>query len=304
MDKKRRQHYVWRHYLKPWTFGEQIWCLRENRTFTNGLMGIGNSSYFYKINELTEKDIDLIQKLWVNDAPPILKELYKNWIILFSAIHTVKRISEKNGAYEKMKEGLDLAIINFEEDMHAHIEGGAIPYIEKLINNDVGFLKDENGYFEFIYFLCVQYFRTKKRKETFLELQEEFKSFDLVKIWNVCSHIMATALAFGMIREKEDFTCVMLKNNSTTEFITGDQPVINTFAKLDEKEKLEHEELELYYPITPKSALIISRKPEYKGIEEVEVDEVFATQLNDMIFLNSYDQIYSNNELSLLKYKK
>jgi len=67
-DKKRRHHYVWQHYLKPWLVSEKIYCLRDNSIFPTNTVNIGQQRDFYKLKELLSEDIDFIKQLAINPA--------------------------------------------------------------------------------------------------------------------------------------------------------------------------------------------------------------------------------------------
>lgn len=45
--KTRRQHYVWRKYLEPWTTKGKIWCRRESKIFSADLMNVAQERDFY-----------------------------------------------------------------------------------------------------------------------------------------------------------------------------------------------------------------------------------------------------------------
>ena len=48
MQITKKQHYVWRFYLKPWTDSkETIACCRNDKVFRSVLMGVGQENYFY-----------------------------------------------------------------------------------------------------------------------------------------------------------------------------------------------------------------------------------------------------------------
>lgn len=72
--KKRKQHYIWRYYLNAWATDEQIFCLRENKIFKTNLMNIGNIRDFYRLKELSNQDIEILNLL-------ILKVLDPNLIL-------------------------------------------------------------------------------------------------------------------------------------------------------------------------------------------------------------------------------
>ena len=39
LQKKKKQHFVWRKYLRAWSENESIYCLMDGRIFKSGLMG-------------------------------------------------------------------------------------------------------------------------------------------------------------------------------------------------------------------------------------------------------------------------
>jgi len=51
MEIKKRQHYVARYYLKPWSDNEQIYCIRNQKVFKSNLMNIAQEKYFYELQE-------------------------------------------------------------------------------------------------------------------------------------------------------------------------------------------------------------------------------------------------------------
>ena len=60
---------------------------------------------------------------------------------------------------------------------------------------------------------------------------------------------------------------------------------------------------ELYYPITPKLALLLSEK-NYSNNELYISSKIKVTELNDLIFYNSQEQVYAVTKNELEKYKK
>lgn len=300
--KKEKQHYIWRHYLSKWTVSDKIWCLRNNVIFPSGLMGIGNIRFFYKLNELTEADINLLRLIYIDKMDPMIQDLNKNWIEIFTAVQRLRIVAQKTGQFEKIQKEIDVLTYNFEEDIHSNYESIAIPLLDKLYKKDLSFI-DQDDYYNFNTYICEQYFRTNARKEAHNQTHKNFPQLDLSRIWNVSAHMLATMLAFGIVREKQNLKYVLLENETDLEFITGDQPVINTYANPDTFKQLSYEEFELYYPITPKLALLITHNETYenKSIKIISKDEV--EKYNDLVFGNSFEQIYGTNTEVLQKYK-
>jgi len=60
---KKRQHYVWKHYLKEWAAQkEQPFCLRGDKIFPANVDNIAVERFFYKREELTKPDIVIISE--------------------------------------------------------------------------------------------------------------------------------------------------------------------------------------------------------------------------------------------------
>jgi len=57
MIKKRKHHYVWKYYLKPWVSDDQVVCLRDHKVFKTSLENVANSRDFYRLKEMSEADI-------------------------------------------------------------------------------------------------------------------------------------------------------------------------------------------------------------------------------------------------------
>lgn len=298
---KKKQHYVWRHYLSPWAKNDQVFCLSAGKVFLTNLMNVANENYFYKLKELSAKDIDLIKKLLIERTPKLLQDLNTNWIRIFSIMYDFKSLYEKSGRSDpEFERELQKQIVNLEEDLHTRIEQSAIPLLEMIYQEDSSFYDDDDRKAIFNYFIAVQYFRTNKIKKNITGQALGLPQIDLSRIWNVASHIFATNLGMSLYREKELFKGILIRNHTAVPFITGDQPVINTYAKYDEKTILTHEQLELYYPVRPDLALLITRRPDHyqNRILDIGLEEVssFNRQIKDA----SDTQIYANQEKILL----
>jgi hypothetical protein len=67
---RRRHHTVWQQYLKAWTVDGVIWCLQNGRIFRTRTPAIAVEKDFYKLQQLTPEDIDLI-KLFFGQGHPL-----------------------------------------------------------------------------------------------------------------------------------------------------------------------------------------------------------------------------------------
>lgn len=300
MQITKKQHYVWRFYLKPWTDSkETIACCRNDKVFRSDLMGVGQENYFYKFVEISDTEAWWIEKIALNgNEPDLLKEMCINLINTYRApfktINALKKIGISN------EEEFDKLIKQGEEKAYCATEKIGKPYLEKIYNEDLSFYNSVDDKAGFNIYLFEQYFRTKKRQEALINSSKH--GIDAHKLWPVFRHIFATKLAFNLTyRTDKKFRLFLLHNNTEINFITGDQPVINRYATKQMQGK-PIDQFEFYYPITPKLALLLTEK-NYSNDELIISDENIITELNDLIFYNSQEQIYGFTENELEKYK-
>jgi dethiobiotin synthetase len=99
-----------------------------------------------------------------------------------------------------------------------------------------------------------------------------------------------------------NFKMLLILNRSKVPFITGDQPVINTFNRSKYSKELV-EKLEFYYPVSPNIAILITDRQEYIDIDSLYLDESdMIHKYNSLIIEASHEQIYSNSEEILKDY--
>lgn len=305
--KKTKQHYVWRAYLKSWAEEGSVWCARKGKIFPTDLMNIGQERYFYKLRELTPRDIEFVRMVAIEPTKnEKLRELNEGWLALFTAIFKFKELAHSKGVNSpELDNQIDIAIHNMEEDYHQAIEAKALQSIESILAKDVGFFNTEKGRLDFSYFICVQYMRTKKRKEALLgqfngSINPLYDGVNIESAWGVMRHIFATNMGFGIFANREKYKMVLVINESETPFIAGDQPVINTFASGSESSVVS--DVEFYYPVSPKLAILISAKEKYSSLNEFQISEEEAHDFNLAISLASHEQIYANSSELINKY--
>lgn len=292
--KKRKQHYVWKYYLKPWLIDGKLYCLRKKKIFFTEPSNILQETDFYRLSELNEIEIDFLRRL-IDETFYETSGINATWIQMFMMIFSLKNNKDTRIAKDK----LDIAINNLEEDLHGLIESLGIEMLDALRNGDSSFYKIESKMMEFNYFLSVQYMRTKKMKTRFIEKQDllekppEYSTVRLDKVWNLASHLLATNLGYGL-SSCDEFKCVFLENTSKIPFITGDQPIINIHADYNKNDNEWVEKSEFYYPITPTRAILITDSKKYLNNEKVKICESEVIKFNEMIFESSYETIVAN----------
>lgn len=302
-NKKSRQHYVWKQYLKSWTQGERIFCLRENVIFVTNAINVAVEKDFYKLKELTTFDIEFIQRIILSIPDPKLQKFHSGWFTLFNLIFKIKsEISQNRDPTEGNNVEFDQMINNFIEDLHCDIESNAIQYIDSILKSDINFFKTKEDRYRFIHFLCVQYMRTNKIKSEIISKANQSLP-NIERIWDIWSHILATNMAYSLFLDRQYFNLLLLINKTSIPLLTCDQPVFNTYAK--KKGMVDASvpsELELYYPVSPFLAVLLSKKEEYKTTDKLFLSEDQVSLYNEHIYNCSHEQIYSNSKEVLEKF--
>lgn len=276
-------------------------CLRKNKVFKVSLMNIAHEKYFYKLQELTLLEKNLIRKLAIDSSPQFLKPLHENFLRDFTIIFDVRNHAKTNKSYtDEIEKETEKLIINLEEDYHAAIENSGQKYLQLILEKKIDFFSNQDSRNEFLYYLTTQYMRTKQIRNSVARSVGDNNKVDITKIWPILSHIVATNMGYSLATSK-DYKIILLENRSQNNFITGDQPVINTFAH-NKKADEEVEELEFYYPISPELAILITQNDKLKPIQTI-ADANEINNYNEMIFKSSEEQIYASSEQDLEGYE-
>lgn len=292
MNQTRKQHYVWRKYLRAWAPEEQIWCLRNGKVFPSNLMGVGQQRDFYRLKEMSAADIKFLLD-FCSKQPADLQRLNMNWVGMFNRIFELKnRMLEMGADAERLQPVIDAASIQMEELLQGAIEQKGIDPLDALLKSDFSFFKNVEAKIEFVHFLCVQYTRTKAMKARALSDEYRLEGQNAETIWNVMAHIIATSLGSSLIREQYDL--YLLRNHTAVPLITGDQPVINIHASTvlpGEPVK----DLDLYYPISPTLAVLLALTPP----DDSSLEERDVRRYNALMAHHAHEQIYASNRAEL-----
>lgn len=280
----RRQHYVWQKYLKAWSNKKsQIWWLRAGIILKSNTLNVALEKDFYKLKQLSEQEIKYLEILVSKIKNDILRDRNLKLIAKLSNISKV--------ASCKM-------LTQIEENFHSRIESDSSKYIESLLDRNIDFCSIENDYDSFLYFLCIQYFRTKNLRDSIFQAFEEvpIPGVDISNCWPIMRRIFSTNLAFSLSKPESTHRFTLLVNESDIPFIAGDQPVINLRA-VHLKGKVEPTEIDLFYPVSPSIAVLITDDEIFKTEREIfNVEKKQAAFFNKMLFDSSHEQIFASTE--------
>ncbi|OHD11801.1 MAG: hypothetical protein A2086_03065 [Spirochaetes bacterium GWD1_27_9] len=305
IQKKVRHHYVFQFYLKPWTIDDKLFCLniKDKKIFNTKTDKIGLKNNFYKLNELSKSDLQFIDLFFFQKMDTKLVEMNKAWIPLFNLIFDIKnKLQEKSSLDIDKINIFEIMINNLLENLHNNIENNAIPIIKELQNDNIRFLEDKKNLSNFLFFLCAQYFRTKKIKDDVINSAKNLGFNVIERIWNVGSIIFSTNLSASLYAEKEQLEFKIIKSK-LTNFITGDQPIINVYGNYKKNNKEIPSDLKFYYPISPKNSLLIEKKTKKNFIIE-DINDLELNFYNNLIRKASHEQIYSNTKEDLENVKR
>ncbi|PQA98014.1 Protein of unknown function [Chryseobacterium piscicola] len=286
MQKKKKQHYVWKEYLKNWSINNYIntILLRKNLETKVNLVNTSLENYFYTVPNYSDQDFLEILQIVDDHA----SEYSRPQIIqIISAIYKNSNLSKH---FEStVQDFAELERINMIEDFFTNIEELG----KKLIRSNsvqqiIELLKNDAEYSDALFFISFQYVRTKKMKENVLKGIRE-SNFYKEKYWLIFQIIYGFEIGIGLsIRKKIKLNFLVSK--SDYNFITSDNPIFN-FLENDKNEDGAVKDMELYYPLNPKIALIISSSDKNE-IEETIINEIDIENLNRKVYNNALENIY------------
>jgi hypothetical protein len=297
--KTRKQHYVWEHYLRAWAIDGQVWCQRKGAIFHTSTENVGQSRDFYRLKEISASDVQAV-KLLVSRMGEHTREAALGWVPHFRSVHQLKAAWDASGREDRTVEAeLDAAINDFEEDLHARIERNALPVLRALREGDGRVLESDENFVNFAWFIGAQYMRTPRiQRDAIAGAAGTIPGLDIEATWGLLRTIFATNLGASFYVRRRTLRLVFLEAPGEKEFLTGDQPIVNTRAVgLPGTEPPA--ELELYYPIGPGLALLLDFDQPTASSERTTVGEDKLVEYNRMIVDASDEQVYARSREAL-----
>ena len=296
----RIQHTVWKHYLKPWTDKNgRLRCLRNGNIFSAKPRRVMAERDFYEVDVLTDEEVRALE-WWFDDATPGLKEE------IFAMISTLdgfaefgERAQQLNNLSEADKKRAASARIAALETFHSTVEREVLPTLRALVSGSTDFLQDEHAASRFFLYIALQYFRTKKIRESLLSSRISRSPFDIRGIVGLIAFCTAFQFGANLFLLRNGFDIVFLENESSLGLITGDQPIVNVSGTLGGNARVP-EELVLYYPLTPHLALVYAEKKH--KLESQPVGQSVVKMLNDHMAVNSHENLVASHCSALVPY--
>jgi hypothetical protein len=290
---KYRQHHVWQEYLRSWTRSGGIYCLQEGRIFRTGTSALGVIQDFYRLPEWSLDDLRILQDAFMTGISPLVRKLHST--VLENPFMLTLLAADPATAQLVSDEQVSVFRTNVVDDYHTMIESQFLPILPRLLDGDVSWYQNVEECLSFLVFICVQYMRTRSRKERSIQ---DVTLVDLTRVWDVVAILMAQRVACSLFAERRIRVPRIIGNDSGKPFITGDQPVINLRGG---KRGAEPDAFSLYYPLSPELAVYLGEPGEPAGGVLVEPITASAVQdLNSRIARESHSQIFAHAEEPLL----
>ena len=117
----------------------------------------------------------------------------------------------------------------------------------------------------------------------------------IFRLWNILTHLLAMNVGASLFHERRQRSLVLIHNSTEVPFITGDQPVINLKSTWPHPPQC----LAIYYPISPKLALVLGDVGEDMPFPAEGVTATQALKLNRLLFAASHKQVFAQSASSL-----
>ena len=300
----RRQHYVWRHYLETWQGKDGlVSCLRDQKIFRPNPINIMLERDFYKLQKLTRADLSILQKLLIETTgSPYLRELHKTLIEQFAHIAEAnERLKVHPNASGTDREMVRKLTIEAEEKLHCGVEESAKPILEALRNKDGNVIYSDDTAIPFFDFISHQFFRTKRKRDAIVgAVKEILPAENAQRIRNLLCYCYATNTGGSLYVERHGWEIIFLDCPAGSEFITGDQPVVNILTNRDGRPP---EELAFYYPLSPNLAMILAPTSLESRAILTKFDISATNEINDLIAWESGQFLIARSPDQLTRHK-
>lgn len=300
---KKQQHYVFEYYLKAWAETRSFCCYSKSRSnlFPTDPERVGKRRYFYQLKRLTEDDRLLIE-LVLGRVDSQLRRFHAEFVDRTQHPFDVEDALAIADLLPEQKQEIECALreykANLIENLHTHFEGRAIPLLASMKRYDASFYADTEQCLAFLNYLLHQYFRTENLRRRIGALPNMASGHSFERTALIFNLIHATSAALSLFRDRNCYKIVFLRNTTDEPFLAGDQPVINLLDPADT------DEVELYYPVSPKTAILLTCDKDKAKDKIIDLSEVAVEAYNLLIYRSASDQVYSSDPAHLESFIK
>ncbi len=328
----KRQHYVWRKYLVPWTDNRsldtgKIFVYRKNPRGAQQaieqreLMKIGFENYFYDISGFTKKDISAYKQFlaYIQKGQLIQfgvdmenvelantqKDFIEKEIICFgesidNSYHFLEQLKSKNPSFYQ-DSSAQVLINTLRDEIRSRIL-----FQEQILSDQELFQKTiectddldaPDLKYEFNLFFCMQYFRSPKIHDNLLKAFEDFK-----KLSSDYSDLKANFFVKLITLYYAQKMALNITQNLRSTLVIYENRTLLPFITGDTPivayPNSSAQLTVLYYPISPEIAvsMMISNMFPLKENEVVPIENVSkAKEFNDMLCGNCVNEVYAND---------
>jgi len=304
-EKKSRQHHVWKHHMHAWATDGKVWCRQDGKTFRSSPNNLAVENEYYRLRQLDERDKKVVRWLCVDGKIPLYRELAESMLKFldhpYALLDRIRALSPEVCAAIPM----DIVEVNYVEDFFALIEEQMCPILDKMRARDLSSASCQREAPFLAFFLAAQYFRTKTMERRLMSaLTPQVRSTfdcDWDRVWRVMRVILACQVGAGIHARFDLAEWIILDSPSEVELITADQPLFNTKSDIVGDDGYP-QEFALYFPITPKFAVLCNLNSTAPGVRTQFMPERNARHLNERIADQAFRQVFARrrDELDLL----
>lgn len=295
-DIQSKNHYVWAHYLRGWSYDRQniFYRTKKGNIRSDSTAGLGRADNFYKITPLDDMDVEFIQH-WISICDPAAQLLHYGFLekmitysCLLNALDPIK---------DKAKR--DQITFNTIEQLHTNIEDNVRPAIDALRQGDFDILEDEDALNNLITYMGHQFSRTKVFR-SILDSSARSDNEVMNTLIRKNSWYMAILVGVNMSYKTAMYyevkNVVVLINNTDTRFITSDNPVINVHPSLLNRKPngIPPVHTDLYFPISPTVGYMINDSDHW-GHGKVEATRETVIALNRQMLIRCDETVYGDS---------
>ncbi len=293
----RKHHHVPRSYLQNWgTANGQVFFSRHGvvNTLPTNPANLLAKRDFYRMPLLTERAIRFLgQYVERSFADPHVRAHAKNILYAYVSFSRLEVCVDKLPlASASTKEQVRRTGTTVGEHYLSRIENRATTVLEELRRGNVTVLDSEEAE-DFFLFLGIQFLRTRTAREGISQAVEislpDAGSF-AKGVEQVLAHIHGETMGGLLYSQRSGHRGIVLQNDTDRAFVSGDQPIINLLAPLDDSAPTK---TVLYYPLSPYRAFLWLPKAVGRALRPVSSEMV--KDLNVWIADASHECVIGNS---------